>query len=162
MLIVGYGPVGQTLAALLASKGHRVDVYERFSCLYDLPRAVYFDDEIMQVWQSLGIADELDVLPINTYNWFGADGEHDPAHGAPGLGPSGWEPGYLFYQPTLEHALDRARALAAHRHRALRLERGVARAGRRLRRGDAAARARAAHRRTSSRPTRRRPCAPAT
>lgn len=31
--IVGYGPVGQTLAAQLARSGHRVAVYERFSCL---------------------------------------------------------------------------------------------------------------------------------
>ena len=59
--IVGYGPVGQTLAALRAARGHRVAVYERFAALYDLPRAVYFDDEIMQIWQSLGIAEDLDV-----------------------------------------------------------------------------------------------------
>ena len=162
VLVVGYGPVGQTLAALLASQGHRVDVYERFSSLYDLPRAVYFDDEIMQVWQSLGIADDLDVLPINTYEWFGADGDTILRMEHPALGPSGWEPGYLFYQPTLERALDRARARAADRHRPLRLERRVARADRRVRRGDAAARARAAHRRTSSRPTRRGRCGPAT
>ena len=146
VLVVGYGPVGQTLAALLAGKGHRVDVYERFSSLYDLPRAVYFDDEIMQVWQSLGITGDLDLLPINAYNWFGADGDAILRMEHPGLGPSGWEPGYLFYQPTLERALDRRVRVAAHRHRPLRLERGVARADRRVRRGDVAARARAAHR----------------
>jgi len=53
VVIVGYGPVGQTLAALLASRGHSVAVYEQFAGLYELPRAAYFDDEIMQVWQSL-------------------------------------------------------------------------------------------------------------
>lgn len=106
VLVIGYGPVGQTLAALLAGAGHRVDVYERFSCLYDLPRAVYFDDEIMQVWQALGITEELDLLPVDAYHWFGADGEEILRMRHPGLGPSGWEPGYLFYQPTLERALD--------------------------------------------------------
>ena len=106
VLIVGYGPVGQTAAALLASRGHRVEVYERFSCLYDLPRAVYFDDEIMQIWQAVGIADDLDVLPIHTYEWFGADGDPILRMDHPPVGPSGWEPGYLFYQPTLERALD--------------------------------------------------------
>ena len=50
-------------------------VYERFAGVYELPRAVYFDDEIMQVWQSLGIAEEIDAVPIKTYHWFGADGE---------------------------------------------------------------------------------------
>ena len=106
VLVVGYGPVGQTVAALLAGAGHRVDVYERFSSLYDLPRAVYFDDEIMQVWQALGITGDLDLLPINTYTWFGADGEPILRMEHPASGPSGWDPGYLFYQPTLERALD--------------------------------------------------------
>jgi 2-polyprenyl-6-methoxyphenol hydroxylase-like FAD-dependent oxidoreductase len=107
VVIVGYGPVGQTLAALLAREGHRVAVYERFSCLYDLPRAVYFDDEIMQVWQSLGIDGEIDTIPVTTYQWFGADGEAIFRLEHPAVGPSGWEPGYCFYQPTLERALDR-------------------------------------------------------
>jgi 2-polyprenyl-6-methoxyphenol hydroxylase-like FAD-dependent oxidoreductase len=107
MVIVGYGPVGQTLAAMLASKGHSVAVYERFSGLYDLPRAAYFDDEIMQVWQSLGIVDELDVLPVKAYEWFGADGETIFRLQHPEAGPSGWDPGYCFYQPSLERALDR-------------------------------------------------------
>ena len=117
--IVGYGPVGQTAAALLAGRGHRVAAYERFAEIYDLPRALYFDDEIMQVWQSLGIADELDALPVKTYQWFGTDGEPIVRMEHPSLGPSGWEPGYTFFQPTLERALDRAvRALptaAVHR-----------------------------------------------
>ena len=106
--IVGYGPVGQTLAALLAREGHRVVVYERYSGLYDLPRAVYFDDEIMRVWQSLGIAAEIDTIPVDTYQWFGADGEPIFHLEHPAVGSSGWEPGYCFYQPTLERALHRA------------------------------------------------------
>ena len=75
--LVGYGPVGQTAAALLGDAGHRVGVFERFGCLYDLPRAIHFDHEIMRVWQQLGIVDELehDLLPIHEYRWFGADGE---------------------------------------------------------------------------------------
>ena len=107
VVIVGYGPVGQTLAALLGRQGHRVVVYERFGALYDLPRAVYFDDEIMQVWQSLGIAGEIDTIPTDTYQWYGADGEAIFRLEHPAVGPSGWDPGYVFYQPTLERALDR-------------------------------------------------------
>ena len=96
VLIVGYGPVGQTAAALLAGRGHRVAVYERFADLYDLPRAIYFDDEIMQVWQALGIVDQLDVLPVAGYEWFGADGEIIARLEHPELGPSGWGSGYTF------------------------------------------------------------------
>ena len=110
VLIVGYGPVGQTIAAMLARRGHRVAVYERFGEIYRLPRAVSFDDDIMQVWQSLGIADELadDVLPISTYNWFGADGEPIVTMERESPGRSGWAAAYLFFQPNLEAVLDRA------------------------------------------------------
>jgi 2-polyprenyl-6-methoxyphenol hydroxylase-like FAD-dependent oxidoreductase/catechol 2,3-dioxygenase-like lactoylglutathione lyase family enzyme len=108
VVVVGYGPVGQTVAALLARRGHRVAVYERFSDIYRLPRAVYFDDEIMQVWQDLGIVWDLadDLLPLHTYNWFGADGEPILRMEIPSPTRSGWEPGYSFFQPNLECALD--------------------------------------------------------
>lgn len=114
--IVGYGPVGQALAALLGRAGHRVGVLERFGQLYDLPRAVHFDHEIMRVWQALGIVEEIadDLLPIYDYRWFGADGEPIMTMRGQTPAPSGWEPNYLFFQPYLEAALDRrARQLAA-------------------------------------------------
>ena len=57
--IVGYGPVGQVLSALLAGQGHRVCVVERHTQLYALPRAFRFDGEAMRIFQRLGIADEL-------------------------------------------------------------------------------------------------------
>lgn len=109
VVVVGYGPVGQATAALLASRGHRVHVYERYGELYGRPRAVYFDDEIMRVWQQLGIVDEIagDLMPNKTYDWLGADGEPIMNIEFP-PGPSGWESGYLFFQPYLEAALDRA------------------------------------------------------
>jgi hypothetical protein len=52
VLIVGYGPVGQTLARC-SRRGPFRGRLRALRGLYDLPRAVYFDDEIMQVWQSL-------------------------------------------------------------------------------------------------------------
>jgi 2-polyprenyl-6-methoxyphenol hydroxylase-like FAD-dependent oxidoreductase/catechol 2,3-dioxygenase-like lactoylglutathione lyase family enzyme len=108
VVIVGYGPVGQTVAALLALRGHRVSVYERFADIYRLPRAVYFDDEVMQVWQDLGITWDLqdDLLPVSTYSWFGADGEQILRMEMAWPARSSWEPGYSFFQPNLERALD--------------------------------------------------------
>src|SRR5690349_1594722 len=113
--IVGYGPVGQTAAALLGRAGHRVAVFERFGCLYDLPRAIHFDHEIMRVWQALGIVDEIadDLLPVGEYRWFGADGKPIMTMRAETPAPSGWEPNYLFFQPYLESALDRAAQCSA-------------------------------------------------
>ena len=92
--IVGYGPVGQALAALLGRAGHRVTAFERFAEIYRLPRAVHLDHEIMRLLQALGLAEALadEMVPVNEYQWFGADGEPllrfqlaEP--GAVGLGP---------------------------------------------------------------------------
>jgi 2-polyprenyl-6-methoxyphenol hydroxylase-like FAD-dependent oxidoreductase len=105
--IVGFGPVGQTLAALLGRSGFDVGVYERFPSLYNRPRAVRFDHEAMRTWQDLGLVEELerDILPVQDYEWFGADGEPLLKFSIP-RGPSGWPHSYVFYQPYLEAALD--------------------------------------------------------
>ena len=109
VVIVGYGPVGQALAALLGRAGHRVGVFERFGELYRLPRAVHLDHEIMRLLQSLGLSEFLaeEMVPVDDYRWFGADGElllrFEPRSPA----PSGWEGDYMFFQPELERAIDR-------------------------------------------------------
>jgi 2-polyprenyl-6-methoxyphenol hydroxylase-like FAD-dependent oxidoreductase len=107
--IVGYGPTGMTLAALLAQQGHSVVVLERYPGLYNLPRAACFDDEIMRTFQKLGLVEE--VLPgavaQHDYDWVNAAGEtlveisyDDPA-------PGGWAQLYMMYQPHIETVLDR-------------------------------------------------------
>ena len=98
-MIVGYGPVGQTAAALLAGRGHRVAVYERFADLYGLPRAIYFDDEIMQVWQALGIVDQLDILPVAGYD--GSSGRISSRAWSIRAQALGLGIGYTFHQPNL-------------------------------------------------------------
>ncbi len=107
--IVGYGPVGQALAALLGRAGHRVMVFERFQDIYRSPRAVHLDHEIMRLLQSLGLADVLarEMVPVHDYQWFGADGEVLLRFDRHGLAPSGWEASYMFFQPELEAAIHR-------------------------------------------------------
>ena len=106
--IVGYGPVGQALAAMLGRAGHRVAAFERFAEIYRLPRAVHLDHEIMRLLQSLGLSEVLadEMVPVDDYRWFGADGElllrFEPRSPA----PSGWESDYMFFQPELERAID--------------------------------------------------------
>ena len=55
VIIVGLGPTGGTLANLLALNGFSILILEREKNLYALPRAVHFDDEIMRVFQTIGI-----------------------------------------------------------------------------------------------------------
>jgi len=107
--IVGYGPVGQALAALLGHAGHRVGVFERFNEIYRLPRAVHLDHEIMRLLQSLGLAESLrkEMVPVHDYQWFGADGGLVLRFDTAGLAPSAWDSDYMFFQPELERAIDR-------------------------------------------------------
>ena len=57
--IVGYGPVGATLANLLGVAGLSVAVIERYSEPYTLPRATHIDGEAMRVLQAAGLAEEV-------------------------------------------------------------------------------------------------------
>ena len=59
VVIVGFGPTGSTLANLLALSSIRTCIIEREDSLYNLPRAVHFDDEVMRVFQTIGIAKTL-------------------------------------------------------------------------------------------------------
>jgi 2-polyprenyl-6-methoxyphenol hydroxylase-like FAD-dependent oxidoreductase len=107
--IVGYGPTGMMLAALLGRQNHRVLVLDRHTGLYNLPRAACFDDEIMRTFQKLSLVDQ--VMPgtvVQTgYDWVNADGEtllemtyDNPAR-------NGWAALYMMYQPHIETVLDR-------------------------------------------------------
>lgn len=106
--IVGYGPTGMVLAALLGQAGRKVVVVERYAGLYNLPRAAAFDDETMRTFQKLGIAEKL--LPGTNiqpgYVWVNGAGEVllDIAYDNPG--PCGWPAQYMMYQPHLEDVLD--------------------------------------------------------
>jgi 2-polyprenyl-6-methoxyphenol hydroxylase-like FAD-dependent oxidoreductase len=110
VIVVGYGPVGMTTAALLGRAGHRVTVLERHAGLYNLPRAATFDDETMRTFARLGIADAL--LPTvgvqRRYEWTGASGEVLMEQRFEETGGSGWAEWYMMYQPDLEDALDAA------------------------------------------------------
>ncbi|MCP2256026.1 3-(3-hydroxy-phenyl)propionate hydroxylase [Prauserella aidingensis] len=110
VLIVGYGPVGQSLAALLGASGHHVLVCERRVGRYETPRAGHFDHEIMRVFQSLGIADDVRRIaePARVYEFLDADGGVISRLPREWAAPSGWDASYHFYQPELEGVLDAA------------------------------------------------------
>jgi 3-(3-hydroxy-phenyl)propionate hydroxylase/flavoprotein hydroxylase len=108
--VVGYGPVGMVVAALLGRRGHRVVVLERYSGLYNLPRAGVFDDETMRTFAALGIAERLlPKLKAPERYWFqNSAGQRLMEFDLAEVGRSGWAEMYGFYQPDLENALDNA------------------------------------------------------
>lgn len=103
--IVGYGPVGATLANLLVQQGLRVAVLEREGDVYHLARAGHLDAEVMRVLQSIGVADVFEPDTGQTLGMRFVDGSGKllmewKRGGA--RGPNGWVSDYMFYQPTLE------------------------------------------------------------
>lgn len=107
--IVGYGPTGMVLAALLGRMGHKVIVLERYTGLYNLPRAACFDDETMRVFQRLGIENDIlkGAVAQEKYDWVNAQGDilvdFEYAKQAPG----GWAALYMMFQPFIEDVLDK-------------------------------------------------------
>jgi 2-polyprenyl-6-methoxyphenol hydroxylase-like FAD-dependent oxidoreductase len=109
VVIVGYGPVGQALAAMLGQAGHRVGVFERWPSLYPLPRACVVDHEAMRILQSVSVAEPFSRLAVPTggeYVWLNAAGQTLYHFRHPRDGVSGWPSRSLIYQPDLEQLLD--------------------------------------------------------
>jgi 3-(3-hydroxy-phenyl)propionate hydroxylase len=105
--IIGYGPVGATLANLLGLCGLSAVVLEREQSVYHLPRAVSLDGEGMRLFQTLGLAE--DLLPYvnvsRNIRHVNADGQLLLLIARGGTGPEGWNHAYRFYQPELEAVL---------------------------------------------------------
>ena len=108
IVIVGLGPTGGTLANLLAMNNVSVLILEKEANIYNLPRAVHFDDEIMRVFQTIGITKSLSKkLIINKGTKFIDDnGELLLDWPRPKkITENGWYPSYRFHQPDLERSL---------------------------------------------------------
>ncbi len=105
--IVGFGPVGASLANLLGRCGLKVVVLEREPSVYHLPRAVSLDGEGMRLFQTMGLADEL--LPkldvSRNIRHVNADGKLILLITRAGQAAEGWNNAYRFYQPELETVL---------------------------------------------------------
>ena len=107
VVIVGYGPVGMMQAALLAQRGLRVIVVERFPARYPLGRAGHFDGETFRTFQHLGIADNLELLVRPMLQWQLVTGEMEVlATIKLGESGAGWKDSYLSYQPEFEVVFD--------------------------------------------------------
>jgi len=108
VIIVGLGPTGGTLANLLALNGFSILILEREKNLYALPRAVHFDDEIMRVFQTIGITKKfLKNTIINKGTKFvNSNGKVLLDWPRPkSITENGWYPSYRFHQPDLERHL---------------------------------------------------------
>ncbi|TDC91286.1 bifunctional 3-(3-hydroxy-phenyl)propionate/3-hydroxycinnamic acid hydroxylase [Saccharopolyspora aridisoli] len=108
VVIVGCGPVGLTLALLLAHRGWQVAVLERYAEQYPFPRVVTIDGETSRNFAAAGIGDQLHELgePMGVYEFRNAagrtllsfDAPYQPDH-------QGWPRAAVMHQPSYEAAL---------------------------------------------------------
>lgn len=108
VLILGYGPVGASLANLLGQWGHRVAVADSHAEIYDKPRAINLDQEALRLFQRIGLADQIaeGCAPHPGTDFLGADGALIKAiYSAPPPYPLGWPANLMFVQPEAERAL---------------------------------------------------------
>ena len=104
--IVGYGPVGVTAANLLGQMGLNVVVVERDPNIYARARAISTDEEVVRIWQQIGLADRLnaDMQPGCGANFVDADGVPFVKL-LPVSRGNGHPPQQFIYQPALEKVL---------------------------------------------------------
>ena len=108
MVIVGLGPVGAVAANLAGAAGFDVLVIDRDLAPFAKPRAIVFDAEIMRIFASLGLAEEIAAVtrPLGGSVYLGADRRPIRRFRSPGPAHQhAWAPSNLFYQPKLETVL---------------------------------------------------------
>lgn len=108
VIVIGLGPVGITLASLLCHRGLRVLAVDAAQHVYDMPRAIGLDHEVMRVFQQMGVADALTdaVGEYRPSEYRTADGEVIRRfESQPPPYPLSWPPYLTFLQPSLERTL---------------------------------------------------------
>ena len=107
--VVGLGPVGATLAALLGRRGLRVVALDRDTAPHSLPRAAHLDGHALRVLAEAGAP--ATGRPLDGFDLVGRTG-HLLLRGRPREAPpDGFPAGLLIHQPTVEREL-RARLAA--------------------------------------------------
>lgn len=104
--IIGYGPTGVTAANLLGQQGLNVVVLERDPDVYGRARAISTDEEVMRIWQQVGLADTLqrDMLPGGVVAFVDAEGKPF-SEVQPASRGAGHPPQQFIYQPAVDTTL---------------------------------------------------------
>jgi 3-(3-hydroxy-phenyl)propionate hydroxylase len=105
--VVGFGPVGMTLAGLLGRRGIDVVVLERDTDVFSLPRAAHIDHTGLRVLQELGSLEALLPGMIENGGLDFVTGSGQMLMQVPGNQPSvsGLPTSMYFYQPDFDHHL---------------------------------------------------------
>jgi 3-(3-hydroxy-phenyl)propionate hydroxylase len=104
--VIGYGPTGAAAANLLGQMGLKVVVIDRDAEVYANARAISTDEEVMRVFQSVGLSERLqrDMLPDRPVTFVDADCVPFIEMKINSRG-SGHPPQQFLYQPAMDHAV---------------------------------------------------------
>ena len=106
--IVGCGPAGVVLATLLGQAGVQVHICDRLPGIYEIPRAIALDHEILRVFQQMGVIDQILPFtePFTNSEFFGVEGQliRRMTMVKPPF-PQGYTPSVVFSQPSVERVL---------------------------------------------------------
>jgi 3-(3-hydroxy-phenyl)propionate hydroxylase len=108
VVVVGFGPSGAVAASLLGDRGIRTLTIDRQRAVYDKPRAIAIDHEILRLLDNLGVAERLRpyIAPFPASQHFGAKGQLiRRIDMVPEPYPLGYTPSMVFTQPPVEAAL---------------------------------------------------------
>lgn len=114
VVVVGHGPTGVIAASLLGDRNIRTLAIDRARDVYDKPRAIAIDHEILRLLDNLGAAERVKpyIAPFPASQHFGARGQLiRRIDMVPKPYPLGYTPSMVFTQPPVEAAL-RAHAAA--------------------------------------------------
>ena len=106
--IVGFGPTGAVAAGLLGEKGIRTFVCDKSHEVYDKPRAISLDHEMIRLFQQMGVAKQIKPFlePFTDSVYYGVDGQiikRMSTVAAPY--PLSHTPSVVFTQPPVEEIL---------------------------------------------------------
>ena len=106
--IVGFGPNGAIAAGLLGQESLKTFVCDLSETIFDKPRALALDHEILRLFQQLGIADKVEqwTEPFTPSEYFGVEGELIKRFATvePPF-PQAFPPSVVFTQPAVEGIL---------------------------------------------------------
>jgi 3-(3-hydroxy-phenyl)propionate hydroxylase len=108
VVVVGFGPTGVVATSLLGAAGLRTLAIDRQNNVYEKPRAIAIDHEILRILDNLGVAGRVlpYVAPFPASQHFGAQGQLiRRIDMVPEPYPLGYTPTMVFTQPPVEAVL---------------------------------------------------------
>lgn len=108
-VIVGFGPVGALLSLFLSRLQLKVAIIDKNVDIYPLPRAIHFDQEVMRIFQMIGLNEKVSAISrVGTRGMHFVDDNYNTLmerEGSPEIGDQGWPKSWYFHQPDLEKVL---------------------------------------------------------